>query len=765
MNAVLVWGLFPRLLAVVYLIAFASLFAQVVPLAGACGIHPIRPQLLKIRSDYPAWRCYLSFPTLLWLRADDWCLRLLVVAGAGGAVWVVYGGSWSNLGLLICWVCYMSLNHAAGLVYPWDCLLLEAGFVAVLLPSGHPLPDWSAVALPLPAVAWAYRWLLFRVVFGFGKFKFLGMSRKDLGYLRNFFIAVPLPGPLGWYAHHLPGWALKLGLLCLFLVEVPTPFLIFVPGYPRLAVALAIATLMAAIQLTGNYGHFNLLAIVLCVPLLDADASLFDQSLAGVLWPWSHLLTHVVVLILFVGGLLYFPFNSWCTQAWLYWPSLFRGPARRLGWLLAFYRFLAPFRILHAYGVFPPISFPPARAVPVIEGTPDGKEWREYSYRWLMSRPTSPCVWVAPHTPRLDQHLFYEASGTDVSNFLGPIFAFGNPYLFSRSSGIDRLVQRLLEGKPGVVKLFANNPFPDGPPVAIRVSLYMLEPTTLAQRRQTGAWWRRRYLGPHLPAVTLDRTVWDEWLPDPELFHPDDLIWKLRAPHLRALFNRARSGDSLATVVVDPSAGICAEDLQLFWHRLFVAASREERCDWKELPLVVQRIRQTFSREQLRVCERVLGRLCLALFARLEPFYVGGQEPRIDLETHFQMNMLIAHLIAQGEGVAETVYREPARAPSLVATMTNETGLFLTAVFWYEKMAYLARKFRLLRRYYALEYMPGLTGFLLLIPFLAEQFEVPGEEVYPTFVRRTSDGEWLLEQEGEMGKDSPRVFGKNVQRP
>src|SRR5881397_3322255 len=92
MTPLLVWGLFPRLLGLVYLIAFASLLQQVVPLAGADGVTPIKPTLRKIRADFPLWRCLLGFPTLLWIRSDDWCLRGLVVLGMGGAAWTTCGG-------------------------------------------------------------------------------------------------------------------------------------------------------------------------------------------------------------------------------------------------------------------------------------------------------------------------------------------------------------------------------------------------------------------------------------------------------------------------------------------------------------------------------------------------------------------------------------------------------------------------------------------------------------------------------------------------
>ena len=53
MTPLLVWGLFPRLLGFVYLIAFASLLSQVVPLACAAGVSPIKPQLRPHPRRFP----------------------------------------------------------------------------------------------------------------------------------------------------------------------------------------------------------------------------------------------------------------------------------------------------------------------------------------------------------------------------------------------------------------------------------------------------------------------------------------------------------------------------------------------------------------------------------------------------------------------------------------------------------------------------------------------------------------------------------------
>ena len=73
----LVWGLFTRGLGVVFLISFASLAGQIVRCAGPQGGVPIGPRLAKIAEDFPTWRRFFYFPTLLWLNqlATRCCAR------------------------------------------------------------------------------------------------------------------------------------------------------------------------------------------------------------------------------------------------------------------------------------------------------------------------------------------------------------------------------------------------------------------------------------------------------------------------------------------------------------------------------------------------------------------------------------------------------------------------------------------------------------------------------------------------------------------
>jgi hypothetical protein len=127
------------------------------------------------------------------------------------------------------------------------------------------------------------------------------------------------------------------------------------------------------------------------------------------------------------------------------------------------------------------------------------------------------------------------------------------------------------------------------------------------------------------------------------------------------------------------------------------------------------------------------------MLIRLEPHYSGVREPQIEVKSFFHLGMLIHYIIGEGKEAYLSVFREPALAATYADEMTTETGLFFTGVFWYETLAYHARKFRLLQKYYAFEYAPGLPGFIALIPFLTEQFEIPGEEHYPKFARKIED--------------------------
>src|SRR5438132_12914402 len=72
--------LFLRLLGLVYLAAFLSLWVQVYGLIGSHGILPVADYLSAIRQETGEERYYL-FPTLCWLDSGDGLLSGLCAGG------------------------------------------------------------------------------------------------------------------------------------------------------------------------------------------------------------------------------------------------------------------------------------------------------------------------------------------------------------------------------------------------------------------------------------------------------------------------------------------------------------------------------------------------------------------------------------------------------------------------------------------------------------------------------------------------------------
>ncbi len=79
-----------------------------------------------------------------------------------------------------------------------------------------------------------------------------------------------IPTPLAWYAHHLPSWILKLGVVSTYWIEAAAPVLFFLPIRSlRLMGFLSQVLLQLLIIATGNYNFFNLLTITLSFSLVD----------------------------------------------------------------------------------------------------------------------------------------------------------------------------------------------------------------------------------------------------------------------------------------------------------------------------------------------------------------------------------------------------------------------------------------------------------------------------------------------------------------
>ena len=127
--------------------------------------------------------------------------------------------------------------------FQWDYLLLEAGFLAILLPTGSPI------------AVWLFRWLLFRLRFFSGVSKLVSGDPAWAGFtaLGSYFETQPLPHVGAWYAHHLPDWLLRLGTgATLFVVDRQAEGVEHVRDFGTMAEPL-LAHREAELRFTGSH--------------------------------------------------------------------------------------------------------------------------------------------------------------------------------------------------------------------------------------------------------------------------------------------------------------------------------------------------------------------------------------------------------------------------------------------------------------------------------------------------------------------------------
>ena len=445
-------------------IAFLSFGTQVTGLIGQRGILPAATFLRRVKevTGGPAWHLV---PTIFWFDSSDGFLKLVCFLGVVAAGFVFAGKGW-RIALVFCYLLYLSLVHAGQdfMSYQWDMLLLESGFLAIFL-------GWR------PFVISMSRWLLFRLMFLSGVAKLMSgdPTWRNLSALRYHYETQPLPPWTAWFMHQLPASFQTASVLFVLFVELAVPLLIFAPRRLRLFAFGALVVLQILIAATGNYAFFNLLAIVLGVTLLDDGVfpGRWQGRAAGSpARRWPVWVLAPVAVITFAATSVHL--------AGAVRPSL-RPPVP----LVRLASWLAPFRSTNGYGLF--MVMTTSRPEIVVEGSDDGQTWHAYEFRWkpgdLRRRPR----FVAPHQPRLDWQMWFAALSTCEAN---PWFV--------------NFLARLLEGSPPVLHLLAKNPFPDRPPRYIRAVLYDYRFTDAANRRATGAWWRREEKGLYCPVLSRD---------------------------------------------------------------------------------------------------------------------------------------------------------------------------------------------------------------------------------------------------------------------
>jgi predicted DCC family thiol-disulfide oxidoreductase YuxK len=500
----LVRWIFLRGLGAIYLIAFLSLWVQITGLIGSHGILPADRLMSDAKQYFDSQDAGLSryhaMPTLCWFNASDGFLKFQCAAGVALAALLIAGVA-PGLCLALLWLFYLSLVTVGRdfLGFQWDNLLLETGFLAIFFAPLQWLPRRSREAPPSRLVLWLLRWLLFRLMFESGCIKLLSGDPmwRHLTALTVHYQTQPLPTWIGWYAHQLPAWAQEFSCVVMFGIELLAPFLIFSPRRPRFLACAALVALQILILLTGNYTFFNLITIALCVLLLDDFAiekmmpsklrSLFPGNSRPPVAPkpgeggsppsffrrWPRAVTVPLALVIIAISLFQMIAMVGVSPRWLM-P------------VVVTYEWIAPFRSVNNYGLFAVMTAP--RREIVVEGSDDGVTWRPYEFKYKPGDVNRRPGFVEPHQPRLDWQMWFAALGSWRQN---PWFA--------------NFCVRLLQGSPEVLALLEKNPFPDRPPRYIRAVLYEYRFTNFAERRITGAWWKRELKGEYLPPVSINQ--------------------------------------------------------------------------------------------------------------------------------------------------------------------------------------------------------------------------------------------------------------------
>ncbi|XP_036962352.1 lipase maturation factor 2a [Acanthopagrus latus] len=305
-------------MALIYLTAFVSLYVQIPGLYGNEGLLPARWQLRY--SGKPLGEQLLSSPTLLWLGPrlgldTHTAMELLCLVGAALSLAATLVEALRDSVVFFClWALYLSMYQVGQvfLYFQWDNLLLETGFLCILVAPLTLIRGSRGVREHDRVTFWLIRWLLFRLMFASGVVKLTSRCPTWWGLtaLTYHYETQCIPTPLAWFAQQFPVWWQKLSVMGTYVIEIAVPLLFFSPlRRLRLGSFYLQVLLQVLIILTGNYNFFNLLTLTLCLSLLDDQHVRFWLRKAdkisnndSKLWSWLCYLVELAVWALMIFG-------------------------------------------------------------------------------------------------------------------------------------------------------------------------------------------------------------------------------------------------------------------------------------------------------------------------------------------------------------------------------------------------------------------------------------------------------------------------------
>ena len=532
--------IFLRALALIYFSAFYSLLFQIRGLIGPAGILPTRDYFANIAQQLGLER-YWYAPSLYWISSSSAMMMAVTWIGLIASV-IAFLNVWPRLSFFVCFVCFLSFVGASGTFssYQSDGMLLEAGFLALFFAPRGLWPGWGAHDPPSRLGWFLLQWEWFRIYFESGIVKLASgdVEWRNFTAMDDYYQNGPLPTWIGWYVEHLPHWFHAATVGGTLALELGLVFMMFFPRKVRLILFFIVTPWEIGVILTANYAFLNYLVLSLGFLLLDdkfllrlvparirpqqperiegpmletpeehslsilgagesslatADIEASDQApkrrafLEHLRFSWR-----VAGVAIAAVMLTWIAYNTTAEMIGIPMGRI-PGPVRPL-------IVLEPFRIANQYGLFAVMTR--GRYEIEFQGSNDGTNWIAYPFR---NKPQAldeaPGIY-APYQPRFDWNLWFASLGGWRDNEIVPLTE-----------------ERMLVGDGDVLALFRGNPFVQSPPRYMRAVIWQYWFTTEEEKRRTGDWWRRAYLGLYAPELTIAAdgqfavVAWPEELP------------------------------------------------------------------------------------------------------------------------------------------------------------------------------------------------------------------------------------------------------------
>jgi lipase maturation factor 1 len=300
---------------------------------------------------------------------------------------------------------------------------------------------------------------------------------RHLTAMDDYYQNGPLPTWVGWYIQQLPHWFHRTTAFSTLALELVIVWMLFLPRRWRLICFFIVTPWEIGVIFTANYCFLNYLVLALGFLLLDDRV--FSRWIVRDETVEEEPARRPLAALGVAGSAVLLSLVGYVTTVELI-SMVFHLPLP-----MQPVSMLEPFRIANQYGLFAVMTR--GRYEIEFQGSNDGQTWVAYPFRFKPQALNHAPGIYAPYQPRFEWNLWFASLGSWQQNPMVP-----------------RTEERLLTNDPDVLALFAGNPFSAGPPRLIRAVLWQYWFTSIAQKRATGDWWTRKFLGVYAPVLEHD---------------------------------------------------------------------------------------------------------------------------------------------------------------------------------------------------------------------------------------------------------------------